>query len=303
MIHYSPEENGVSKYINCTLLEHVQAMLIAANLPKFLWTETLQHAAWLKNRTTTCTLRGRTPFEVVHKSKPNLESLPEWGTHVFMLQEGRGKLEEQAHEGGWAMYSPDSQGHHVYWPSKHHVTVERNVNFGRVVQHDTMAEGQQDIPVTQNQPHPTTAPPHMQTPAHLPVPHTDPLHGFKTTPADTLGCGQFTCKPSAYVCDLHQGIGVTSTHPSDPLLPHGVQPPSNELGSATLALAEENKLSSFEFAMAVAAQAMRNDLGVKMWLMHCTTQPGAKRVLDIGFSSCAVPNYLIHVSEYFCYVP
>jgi len=41
-----------------------------------------------------------------------------------------------------------------------------------------------------------------------------------------------------------------------------VQPPSNELGSATLALAEEeNTLSSFEFAMAAAAQAMINDPG------------------------------------------
>ena len=46
------------------------------------------------------------------------------------------------------------------------------------------------------------------------------------------------------MCDLHQGIGVTSTHPSDPLLLHGVQPPSNELGSAALAQAEEeNPLS------------------------------------------------------------
>jgi len=33
----------------------------------------------LKNRTATCTLGGWTPFEIVHKSKPNLESLPEWG--------------------------------------------------------------------------------------------------------------------------------------------------------------------------------------------------------------------------------
>ena len=34
-------------------------------------------------------------------------------------------------------------------------------------------------------------------------------------------------------------------------------------------------------------------------LMHCTTQPGAERGLDVGFSSCAVPNYLILVSKYF----
>jgi len=34
-------------------------------------------------------------------------------------------------------------------------------------------------------------------------------------------------------------------------------------------------------------------------LVHCTTQPGAKRGLDIGFSLCIVPNYLILMSKYF----
>jgi len=34
-------------------------------------------------------------------------------------------------------------------------------------------------------------------------------------------------------------------------------------------------------------------------MVHCTTQPGTERGLDIGFSSCAVPNYLILLSKYF----
>ena len=33
--------------------------------------------------------------------------------------------------------------------------------------------------------------------------------------------------------------------------------------------------------------------------VHCTTQPGAERGSDIGFSLCTAPNYLILVSEYF----
>jgi len=37
--------------------------------------------------------------------------------------------------------------------------------------------------------------------------------------------------------------------------------------------------------------------------VHCTTQPGAKRGSDVGFSSCAVPNYLVLVSEYFRCIP
>ena len=37
--------------------------------------------------------------------------------------------------------------------------------------------------------------------------------------------------------------------------------------------------------------------------MHCTTQPGAERGSDFSFSSCAAPDYLILVSEYFRCVP
>jgi len=153
-------------------------MLIAANLPKFLWTETLQHTTWLKNRTAMCVLGGKTPFKMIHKSKPNLEGLPEWGVHIFMLYEGRGKLEEQANE-----------GHCVYWPRKHCITVERKMNFSIAIQHDSMAEGWQNTPVTQDQAQSPSQPPPTASP------HTDPLQGFEPTPTDALGCGQCACKP------------------------------------------------------------------------------------------------------------
>ena len=84
-VHDTPEENGVYKCLNCMLLEHACAMLLASNLPKFLWTESVQHAVWLKNCTTTCVLNGKTPFEVVFKSKPNLKNLLEWGVCIFVL--------------------------------------------------------------------------------------------------------------------------------------------------------------------------------------------------------------------------
>ena len=64
------------------------AILLASDLPTFLWTESVQHAVWLKNCTTTCTLSGQTPFEVVLNMKPSLENLPEWGAHIFVLLEG-----------------------------------------------------------------------------------------------------------------------------------------------------------------------------------------------------------------------
>ena len=42
-MHDTPQENGVAKRLNCTLLECVWAMLHVAQLPKGLWAEALMH--------------------------------------------------------------------------------------------------------------------------------------------------------------------------------------------------------------------------------------------------------------------
>ena len=52
-VHNTPEENGVAERLNLTLLEHARAMLMTAQLPKNLWPETIHHAVWLKNWTST----------------------------------------------------------------------------------------------------------------------------------------------------------------------------------------------------------------------------------------------------------
>jgi len=88
-------------------------------------------------------LNGKTPFEMLYKQKPNLKNLPEWGTHIFILCEGCSKLDEKAEEGHWVGYSADTQGHHIYWLGKHHISVERNVVFDTnvPVQQHSMAKG------------------------------------------------------------------------------------------------------------------------------------------------------------------
>jgi hypothetical protein len=91
-VYNTPEENGMSERLNRTLLEHAQAMHLTANLPKFLWTKSIQHAIWLMNRTSTRALDGRTPYELVHVSTPDLSDLPDWGAKLFVLKEEHGKL-------------------------------------------------------------------------------------------------------------------------------------------------------------------------------------------------------------------
>ena len=109
---------------------------MTAQLPKTLWPETVHHAVWLKNRTSNrtsmCALNGKTPYEVMHQTKPDLTDLPEWGARVFIMKTNAGKLDQKSTEGGWLGYSSTSKGHHIYGANKA-ISVERNVTFDNAV--------------------------------------------------------------------------------------------------------------------------------------------------------------------------
>jgi len=228
------------------------------DLPKFIWAESVQHTTWLKNHTSTWALNGKTPFEMLFKQKPNLENLPEWGTCMFVLHKGHSKLDEKAEEGHWAGYSPDTQGHCIYWPCKCHVSVEQNVVFDTTVPvQRSVVEVEQNTPninqtSTQN-PTPTrTAPPPNVAPP-------DPLQGFEP---EAQGCGKCLKKLSAYVRDIQEGRGVSSTHSSNTMLPHGPQQPSNTSHHATTAILEDrmdDEHPTIEYAMMAATNIMGID--------------------------------------------
>ena len=105
-------------------------MLHHSGLPKFLWGEAILHAVWLKNRTSTRALKNLTLFEVLTRKKPNLSNLPEWGTKVWVHDDGNSKLEGRSKIGRWVGFNADSMhAHRIYWPGKRMVSVERNIKF------------------------------------------------------------------------------------------------------------------------------------------------------------------------------
>jgi hypothetical protein len=83
---------------NHTLVEHARAMLLGRDMPKFLWVEVLNYTTWLKNRLPSHSTLGKTPYELVNKSKPNLVLAHEFGTSVYVHITTRGKLEAKAEE-------------------------------------------------------------------------------------------------------------------------------------------------------------------------------------------------------------
>ena len=65
-----PEQNGVAKRFNRTLVEMVRSMLADSELPKSFWAEALETAVYLRNRCSTKSVEGKTPYEAMYGEKP-----------------------------------------------------------------------------------------------------------------------------------------------------------------------------------------------------------------------------------------
>ena len=64
---YSPSQNGVAERMNRTLIELMQAMLTATDLPKYLWEPAVEHAVYICNRSFITSLQGSTPYQAWHR--------------------------------------------------------------------------------------------------------------------------------------------------------------------------------------------------------------------------------------------
>ena len=83
-MHDTPKKNRVMERLNQTLVKRSRAMPIESNLPKSLWGHAILHANYIKNRTHTCSLLDKTPYEMVYGKKINLQDAYKWGKDIYM---------------------------------------------------------------------------------------------------------------------------------------------------------------------------------------------------------------------------
>ena len=88
---YSPAQNGAAERLNRTLVELGRAMMIARDVPNYLWKYALQHAAYIHEWAPTKALPGTTPYEAWNGIKPNVAHLWEFATPVYMLVQGQNR--------------------------------------------------------------------------------------------------------------------------------------------------------------------------------------------------------------------
>ena len=73
----TPQQNGVAKRRNRTLMDMVRSMLGNSQLPLFLWSEALKIVVYVLNRVTSRVV-PMTPFELWNGWKPSLNHLHIW---------------------------------------------------------------------------------------------------------------------------------------------------------------------------------------------------------------------------------
>ena len=82
---------------------------------------------------------------------PDLHDVHTWGTKGYVLVEGCNKLEPQADPTFFVGHDTQSRGYHMYWPNKHTVSMERNVQW---MDHGpAQLEGEKLTLVNQPEPH------------------------------------------------------------------------------------------------------------------------------------------------------
>ncbi|GJZ26150.1 retrovirus-related pol polyprotein from transposon TNT 1-94 [Tanacetum coccineum] len=94
----SPQQNGVVKRRNRTLIEAARTMLIYAKAPLFLWAEAVATACYTQNRSIIRLRHGKTPYELLHDKLPDLSFFHVFGALYYPTndKENLGKLQLKA---------------------------------------------------------------------------------------------------------------------------------------------------------------------------------------------------------------
>nr|GEW08896.1 retrovirus-related Pol polyprotein from transposon TNT 1-94 [Tanacetum cinerariifolium] len=94
----TPQQNGVVKRRNRTLVEAARTMLIFSKAPMFLWAEAMATACYNQNCSLIHTRHHKTPYELVHDKKPDLTFFRVFGALCYPTNDSKylGKLQPTA---------------------------------------------------------------------------------------------------------------------------------------------------------------------------------------------------------------
>ncbi|EOY21703.1 Uncharacterized protein TCM_013805 [Theobroma cacao] len=130
-VPYSPQQNGVSKRKNRSILDMARCLLFEKSLPKKFWVEACNTAVYLLNRLPTKVVTRLTSYEAWNNKRSSVSYLRIFGSLCYhqILENFRGKLDCRSEPAVFIGYSEQSKGYKLYLVNSDKVIVSRNVIF------------------------------------------------------------------------------------------------------------------------------------------------------------------------------
>ncbi|GJX67095.1 putative ribonuclease H-like domain-containing protein, partial [Tanacetum coccineum] len=112
----TPQQNGVAKRKNKTLIEAARTMLANSFLPNTFWAEAVSTACYVLNRVLVTKPHNKTPYELLTGKIPIISYIRPFGCHVTILNtiDHLGKFAGKSDEGFLVGYSLQSKAFRVY---------------------------------------------------------------------------------------------------------------------------------------------------------------------------------------------
>ncbi|GJW85773.1 retrovirus-related pol polyprotein from transposon TNT 1-94 [Tanacetum coccineum] len=111
-------------------------MLIFSRLPEFLWAEAVATACFTQNRSIIHTRHNKTPYELLHGRKPNVEYFHVFGSLCYPTndRDDLGKMKPKADIGVFIGYSETSRGFRIYNRRTKKIMETINVKFDELTE-------------------------------------------------------------------------------------------------------------------------------------------------------------------------
>jgi hypothetical protein len=138
MVPYNPQQNGIIKHRNGTMVATARSMLKAKGLPGWFWGEVMNAAVYVLKRCPMKSVDGMTLFEVWYRRKPAVRHLRTFGCIMYVqnMMPHLKKMEDHGHKMIFISYESSSKAYHAYDLIMKRVHVTRDVVFDEQAQWD-----------------------------------------------------------------------------------------------------------------------------------------------------------------------
>ncbi|GJW80341.1 retrovirus-related pol polyprotein from transposon TNT 1-94 [Tanacetum coccineum] len=99
----TPEQNGIVKRWNRTLVEAAQTMLSAAKVPLFFWAEATATACFTQNHSLVIPRHEKTPYHIINGRKSSVKFFHIFGSLCYIVRDGE-NLDKMKEKGGACIF-------------------------------------------------------------------------------------------------------------------------------------------------------------------------------------------------------